>query len=115
MTRRPNDAPAGVVRICKRRHISCWIFGGDRGPDYTEDRADYDWTVAEAIRLHPAEKIHAGWVYQGNSQQGVREDRTRYSLEAGRRDFTRGVPIVFTPDGPLDDLGATNIRGKETA
>lgn len=114
MTKRPNNAPVGTVRILyKRNHISCWIMGGDRGPDYTQDREDYEWTINEAIRLHPAEKIHAGWVYQGNLQQGVREDRTRYSLEAGRRDYQRGVPIVFSPDDPIP--GWSEVDGKETA
>lgn len=102
MTRRPNNEPVGVVRICKRRYISCWIFG---------NREDYDFTVSEAIRLHPGEKIHAGWVYQGTQQQGVREDRTRYSPEMGRRDYQRGIPIVFTPNDPIP--GWTGIDGKE--
>ena len=80
----PRDNGHGAVRICRRRYVTCWIEG---------DRDQYEWSVNEAIRLHPKEDIRAGWSY--NDEHGsVKEDRTRYNLELGRRDYVRQWPFI---------------------
>jgi hypothetical protein len=81
-----NDPTGCVAIIFRRRRISCWI---------ESNRDTYDWSVAEAIRLHPGENIHAGWTFTDTT--GVWEDRTRYNVGMGRKDFRREFPFLVSP------------------
>ena len=79
----PRDNGHGAVRICRRSFITCLVEG---------DRDSYEWSLDQAIALHPGQKIHAGWCYTGDT--GIREDRTRYAPETGRKEWVRCFPFL---------------------
>lgn len=79
----PRDQGYGCVRIHKRRAIACYVEG---------DRDAYEWSLDQAIATYSNEKIHAGWCY--TDATGIREDRTRYAPETGRKEWVRCFPFL---------------------